>query len=119
MVSIIKMRKKKINFTFPKLLKSGFSLKALIYSLVSKLFPKVLITYASASKFVLAGNNGFPLSSSGIMHPRAQISIDLSYDLDPTKSSGARYHLVETYSVKFFSLSTKYRACPRSHTFKM
>ena len=73
----------------------------MVYSLVKQLFPRVLITYASASRFELPGKSGLPLINSGIIHPSAHISIDLSYNREPTKSSGARYHLVETYSVRF------------------
>lgn len=90
--------------TFPYYENSGFYRKVSTCSSV-KSFPRVLITNAKASKLELPGKRGFPLSSSGIMHPRAHISMDLSYVLEPTNSSGALYHLVDTYSVKLGSFS--------------
>ena len=48
----------------------------------------------------LPGNNGRPLMISPIRQPKLQTSTDLEYFLDPSKISGARYHLVAIYSVK-------------------
>lgn len=46
------------------------------------------------------GNKGWFDSISAKIHPTLQISIDLVYPLELSIISGARYHLVATYSVK-------------------
>lgn len=45
---------------------------------------------------VSAGNNGLPVSISAKIHPVAQMSTAFPYSVSPTRSSGARYHLVAT-----------------------
>ena len=49
------------------------------------------------------GNIALPIISSPKMHPIDQISTAFAYFLEPSKISGARYHLVATYSVKIGS----------------
>jgi len=46
------------------------------------------------------GKIGFPSSSSPNMHPMLHISTPLVYVCEPSRISGARYHLVATYSVR-------------------
>jgi len=42
------------------------------------------------------GKNGFPNRSSARMQPRDHMSTPFVYLVDPSKISGARYHLVAT-----------------------
>ncbi len=51
-------------------------------------------------KVEVPGNNDLPVISSPSMHPTDHISTALEYFVEPSKISGARYHLVATYSVK-------------------
>lgn len=46
------------------------------------------------------GKKGFPLIISPRRHPKLQVSMALEYLLEPSKISGARYHLVAIYSVR-------------------
>jgi len=64
----------------------------------------------------LPGKSGLPVISSTKMHPTAQTSISGPYWWE-TRSSGALYHLVLTYSDKL--LRCIWHACPKSHIFKM
>ncbi|KAH3680379.1 hypothetical protein WICPIJ_008295 [Wickerhamomyces pijperi] len=64
---------------------------------------------------------GFPLNISAKMHPTDQTSIAVVYSWNVSMISGARYHLVATYSVmkpKLFSVEAMDLARPKSHTFK-
>jgi len=47
----------------------------------------------------LPGNVDLPVISSPKMQPTDHMSTALEYLVDPSKISGARYHLVATYSV--------------------
>lgn len=69
----------------------------------------------------LPGNSGLPLSISARMHPTLQTSIALVYSLKVNMISGARYHLVATYSVmkpELSSVEAADLARPKSQTFK-
>lgn len=46
------------------------------------------------------GNIAFPVINSPMMHPTDHISTALEYLVEPSRISGARYHLVATYSVR-------------------
>lgn len=66
------------------------------------------------------GNRDFPVINSPNIHPTDHISTALEYLVDPNKISGARYHLVATYSVRTGSpwfLQSIDRASPKSATF--
>ena len=52
------------------------------------------------------------------MHPTLHTSIALVYSLQLSKSSGARYHRVTTYSVMNSVMTWPVRASPKSHIFK-
>lgn len=47
------------------------------------------------------GNIAFPKINSPKIHPTDHISTALEYWVDPNKISGALYHLVATYYVKY------------------
>lgn len=52
------------------------------------------------------------------MQPKLQMSAGVEYDLEPSKTSGARYHLVATPSVNTGPLSSftiNDRTNPKSH----
>lgn len=69
----------------------------------------------------LPGNRGFPLSISARMQPTDHTSMALVYSLKVNMISGARYHLVATYSVMKPELSSweaAERARPKSHTLR-
>ncbi len=59
------------------------------------------------------GNKGCPVSISTKMQPTDHMSTEALYDLLPRRSSGARYGLVTTYSVRKSS-SHEVRARPKS-----
>ena len=67
------------------------------------------------------GNIGFPIRIYAKMHPTLQISADLPYELEPSRTSGALYHLVATSSVKMTSWlylsAMRDLANPKSHIF--
>ena len=46
------------------------------------------------------GKSGWPSMSSPMMHPSAHWSTSWPYDVEPRRSSGARYDRVATYSVR-------------------
>ena len=58
-------------------------------------------------------NNGLAKYISATTHPKAKISTGAEYDGNLNKSYGARYHLVEIYSVKG-GLLLIYLAIPKS-----
>ena len=68
------------------------------------------------------GNSGTLPISSPIIQPTAHMSTAVEYFGQPTIISGARYHLVVTYSVmaQIFELlfSVYTRASPKSATFR-
>lgn len=67
------------------------------------------------------GNKGFPLSISARIQPTLHTSIALVYSLNVNIISGARYHLVATYSVmnpELSSVEAAERAKPKSQTFR-
>jgi hypothetical protein len=69
----------------------------------------------------LPGNNGFPLNISARMHPTLQTSMALVYSLKVSMISGARYHLVATYSVinpELSSVEAADLARPKSQTLR-
>lgn len=61
---------------------------------------RILSTWLSVE---LPGNTGLPRNISPSMHPTDHISTALVYLEDPSSISGARYHLVATYSVRMGS----------------
>lgn len=69
----------------------------------------------------LPGNSGLPFSISAKMHPTLQTSMAFVYSLKVSIISGARYHLVATYSVmkpELSSVDAADLASPKSQTFK-
>ena len=69
----------------------------------------------------MPGKIDFPVISSPNMHPTDHISTAFEYFVEPKRISGARYHLVATYSVKTCSVvylgQLMDRARPKSATF--
>ena len=63
----------------------------------------------------MPGKRGCPEYNSQKTQPIAHTSTGVPYCVSPTKSSGALYHLVATYSVKF-SFWTNILAKPKSHS---
>ena len=68
------------------------------------------------------GNNDLPVISSPRMQPTDHISTAFEYLVEPRSISGARYHLVATYSVKTGSTPFYFGqlidlASPKSATF--
>src|SRR3954471_410940 len=69
----------------------------------------------------LPGKSGLPLSISARIQPTLHTSIALVYSLKVSIISGARYHLVATYSVmkpELSSLEAAERARPKSQTLR-
>ena len=67
------------------------------------------------------GKRGLPFSISAKMQPTLHTSIALVYSLNVSIISGARYHLVATYSVmnpELSSVEAADRARPKSQTFR-
>ena len=66
---------------------------------------------------------GLPRSNSPRMQPMLHISTPFVYVWDPSSISGARYHLVATYSVKIgagaLSVHATDRTKPKSATFTL
>lgn len=64
------------------------------------------------------GNRADPINNSLIMHPKLQISVYFPYLFEPNSSSGDRYHLVATSSVKIMTSSSsciRLLTIPKSH----
>ncbi len=68
---------------------------------LSKILPSVFLIKYNWSRSDFPGSNGCPEYNSQNTQPIAQTSTGGPYCVSPTSSSGARYHLVATYSVKF------------------
>lgn len=69
----------------------------------------------------LPGKRGFPLNISAKIQPTDHTSIAFVYSLNVNMISGARYHLVATYSVikpELSSCDAADRARPKSQTFR-
>ena len=67
------------------------------------------------------GNRGLPFNISAKMHPTLHTSMAFVYSLNVSIISGARYHLVATYSVmnpELSSVDAADLASPKSQTFK-
>lgn len=67
------------------------------------------------------GNRGLPFNISAKMHPTLHTSMAFVYSLNVSMISGARYHLVATYSVmnpELSSVDAADLASPKSQTFK-
>lgn len=58
--------------------------------------PMSLNILSNSSSFVEPGNRGRPVYISAMIHPMDQISIEVEYVLEPSNTSGARYHKVTT-----------------------
>lgn len=76
--------------------------------------PSMLWITCTWSISLSPGNIGCVSTISPIRHPMAQISHGLPYPI-PSNNSGARYHLVATYSVYSGGLLLQCRANPKSH----
>ena len=64
------------------------------------------------------GNTGVLASNSAKMQPTDHMSTAFVYSDAFNMTSGARYHLVTTYSVRVVVVSSYPLARPKSHTFK-
>ena len=62
--------------------------------------PVQVITLSIWFNVEFPGNMGFPRIIYPSMHPKLQTSAGFEYFFEPSKISGARYHLVAMYSVK-------------------
>jgi hypothetical protein len=80
--------------------------------------PSAAYVRPSWSISLLPGRKGFRNMSSAKTQPTAHKSTPGPYTLEPSKSSGARYHRAKTWCVNFRLGEPKTRARPKSASFK-
>lgn len=70
--------------------------------------------FCNWSSFVVPGKRGRPVYISAMMQPADQMSIEVLYVLDPSKTSGALYHRVTTSLEKVLTGMPNALARPKS-----